>query len=96
MSFIPEIFIASTAYHAIVLIHTVCGPCSEARALLAAAVACRPYPCQVDRTIAGSSMPVSGRLHCGGSTMLEIWSSKGAGIGELVPKTDSTKLRLRK
>ncbi|RWW23629.1 hypothetical protein GW17_00012119 [Ensete ventricosum] len=71
-SFVPEIFITSTTYHAIVLIHIVRGPCSEARALPTAAVAYRLYPCQVDRTIAGSSMPVSGRLRCGGSTILEI------------------------
>ncbi|RRT65504.1 hypothetical protein B296_00041039 [Ensete ventricosum] len=31
----------------------------------------RPYPCQVDRTIDGSSMPVSGQLRCDGSTMME-------------------------
>ncbi|RRT49266.1 hypothetical protein B296_00020973 [Ensete ventricosum] len=71
-SFVPEIFIASMAYYAVVLLHTVCGPCSEACVLPAIAVACRPYPCQVGRTIVGSSMPVSGQLRCDGSIMLEI------------------------
>ncbi|RZR78513.1 hypothetical protein BHM03_00003908 [Ensete ventricosum] len=70
MSFIPEIFIALMAYHAVVLFHTVHGPYSEACALLAAAVACRSYPCQVNRTIVGSSIPVSGRLHYDKSIML--------------------------
>ncbi|RWV83362.1 hypothetical protein GW17_00055036 [Ensete ventricosum] len=71
-SFIYEIFTASIAYHAIVLLHTVCGPCSEACVLPAVAVACQSYPCQVGRTIADSSMPVPGRLRCIGSVMLEI------------------------
>ncbi|RZS25547.1 hypothetical protein BHM03_00058755 [Ensete ventricosum] len=52
--------------------YTVRGPCGEARALPATAVACRPYPCQVGRTTTGSSMPVLGRLHRGGSATLEI------------------------
>ncbi|RWW56948.1 hypothetical protein BHE74_00036289 [Ensete ventricosum] len=78
-SFIYEIFTASIAYHAIVLLHTVCGPCSEACVLPAVAVACQSYPCQVGRTIADSSMPVPGRLRCIGSVMLEISSSKSAG-----------------
>ncbi|RWW33960.1 hypothetical protein GW17_00001298 [Ensete ventricosum] len=59
-------------YHVVILLHTVRGPYSEAHALPAAAVACRPYPCQVGCTIAGSSMPVSSQLRCGGSAMLEI------------------------
>ncbi|RRT37388.1 hypothetical protein B296_00015663 [Ensete ventricosum] len=71
-SFIYEIFTASIAYHAIVLLHTVRGPCSEAHVLPAVAVACQSYPCQVGRTIADSSMPVPGRLRCIGSVMLEI------------------------
>ncbi|RWW87104.1 hypothetical protein BHE74_00004082 [Ensete ventricosum] len=71
-SFVPEIFIAFMAYHAVILLHTICGPCNEVRALPAAVVTCRPYSCQVGRTIAGSSMPVSGQLHCGESAMLEI------------------------
>ncbi|RRT70654.1 hypothetical protein B296_00014634 [Ensete ventricosum] len=44
----------------------------EARVLLVATVACRPYPCQVGRIIVDSSMPVSGRLRCVGSITLEI------------------------
>ncbi|RWW76023.1 hypothetical protein BHE74_00015915 [Ensete ventricosum] len=60
-SFVPEIFTASIAYHAVVLLHAVHGPWGEACVLPAAAMAYRPYPCQVGRTIAGSSMPVSGR-----------------------------------
>ncbi|RWW87105.1 hypothetical protein BHE74_00004081, partial [Ensete ventricosum] len=64
-SFVPDNFIASMAYYAVVLLHTIHGPCSEVCALLTAVVACRPYICQVDRTIDGSSMPVSGRLCCG-------------------------------
>ncbi|RRT72307.1 hypothetical protein B296_00007277 [Ensete ventricosum] len=71
-SFVPEIFIAFMAYHAVILLHTICGPCSEVRVLPAAVVTCRPYSCQVGHTIAGSSMPVSGQLHCGESAMLEI------------------------
>ncbi|RRT43403.1 hypothetical protein B296_00051631, partial [Ensete ventricosum] len=42
-SFILEILIASMAYHAVVLLHTVRGPYSEVCALPAAAMACRPY-----------------------------------------------------
>ncbi|RZS16834.1 hypothetical protein BHM03_00048887 [Ensete ventricosum] len=71
-SFVLEIFTASMAYHAVVLLHTVRGPWGEACVLPTAAVACRPYPCQVGHTIVGSSMPVSSRLHCVGSTTLEI------------------------
>ncbi|RWV90300.1 hypothetical protein GW17_00047511 [Ensete ventricosum] len=71
-SFILEIFTVSIAYHVIVLLHTIRGPCSEARVLPATVVACQPYPCQVDRTIADSSTPVSGRLRCVGSTTLTI------------------------
>ncbi|RRT65215.1 hypothetical protein B296_00020638, partial [Ensete ventricosum] len=40
-SFIPEIFTASIAYHAVVLLHTVCDPCSEMRVLPVAVVVCR-------------------------------------------------------
>ncbi|RRT72205.1 hypothetical protein B296_00024238 [Ensete ventricosum] len=74
-SFVPEIFTASISYHVVILLHTIGGPCSEARVLLAAAVACRPYPlypCQVDRMIVDSSMPVSGWLRCVGSITLAI------------------------
>ncbi|RZS25838.1 hypothetical protein BHM03_00059097 [Ensete ventricosum] len=71
-SFIPEIFTTSIAYHVVVHLHTVHDPCSKACILPATAVACRPYPCEVDRTIADSSMLVSGRLRCVGSAMLEI------------------------
>ncbi|RWV92403.1 hypothetical protein GW17_00045228 [Ensete ventricosum] len=71
-SFIPEIFTASITYHVIVLLHTVRGPCSEARDLPVAAVTCQPYLCQVDRTIANSFMPMSGRLCCVRSAMLKV------------------------
>ncbi|RWW42535.1 hypothetical protein BHE74_00051913 [Ensete ventricosum] len=71
-SFIPEIFNASMAYHAVVLLHTVRGPCSEVRVLPTAAMACRPYPCQVDRIIVGSTIPVSGWFCCVVSATLEI------------------------
>ncbi|RZS23979.1 hypothetical protein BHM03_00056996 [Ensete ventricosum] len=70
-SFIPEIFTASIAYHVIVLLHTISGPRSEALVLPAAVVACRPYPCQVDRTIA-NSMLVLGRLCYVGLATLAI------------------------
>ncbi|RWV82619.1 hypothetical protein GW17_00055866 [Ensete ventricosum] len=73
-SFVPEIFIASMAYHAVVLLHIIRGHCSEVRALPAAVVTCRPYPCQVDRTIVGSSIPMLGQLRCGESAMLEIYT----------------------
>ncbi|RWW52850.1 hypothetical protein BHE74_00040736 [Ensete ventricosum] len=71
-SFVLEIFTTFIAYHAIVLLHTVRGPCSEERVLPGRVVAYRLYPCQVDRTIADSSMPVPGRLRCVGSVTLEI------------------------
>ncbi|RWW66151.1 hypothetical protein BHE74_00026495 [Ensete ventricosum] len=74
-SFVPEVFTAPIAYHVVILHHTVRGPCSETRVLLAATVACRPcppYPCQVGHTIDDSSMPVSSRLYCVGSTTLAI------------------------
>ncbi|RWW63142.1 hypothetical protein BHE74_00029696 [Ensete ventricosum] len=71
-SFVTGIFTASIAYHVVVLLHTVRGPCSEADVLLVTTVACRPYPCQVGRIIVDSSMPVSGRLRCVGSITLEI------------------------
>ncbi|RRT35716.1 hypothetical protein B296_00028373 [Ensete ventricosum] len=70
--FVPEIFIASIAYHAVILLHTVRGPCSETRVLSVATVVCRPYLCQVDRTIANSSMPVLGRLRCVRLITLEV------------------------
>ncbi|RRT79879.1 hypothetical protein B296_00007125 [Ensete ventricosum] len=63
-SFVPEIFTTSKAYHAVVLLHTVRGPLSEVCVLSAVAVACRPYPCQIDNTVASFPMPMSGRLHC--------------------------------
>ncbi|RWW18521.1 hypothetical protein GW17_00017488 [Ensete ventricosum] len=63
-SFVLEIFTTFIAYHVVVLLHTVRGPCSETRVLPAPAVAYRPYPCQVDCTIADSSVLVSGRLRC--------------------------------
>ncbi|RZS22246.1 hypothetical protein BHM03_00054995 [Ensete ventricosum] len=59
-SFVYEIFNASIAYHTIVLLRTVRDPCSEARVLPNVAVACRPYLRQVGRSIADSSMPVTG------------------------------------
>ncbi|RRT77706.1 hypothetical protein B296_00003170 [Ensete ventricosum] len=71
-SFVPEIFTASIAYHAVVLLHTVRSPCSEVRVLPVAVVVCRPYLCQVGRTIRDSSMPVSGQLRCVGSVTLEV------------------------
>ncbi|RRT53792.1 hypothetical protein B296_00033433 [Ensete ventricosum] len=71
-SFVPEIFTASITYHVIVLLHTVRGPCSEARVLHVAVVACRPYLCQVDHTITNSFMPMSGRLCCVGSATLKV------------------------
>ncbi|RZS22985.1 hypothetical protein BHM03_00055826 [Ensete ventricosum] len=71
-SFVPKIFIAFIAYHAVVLLHTVRRPCSEARVLPVTVVACRPYLCQVGRTIVDSSMPMSGRLRCVGSATLEV------------------------
>ncbi|RRT74193.1 hypothetical protein B296_00013646 [Ensete ventricosum] len=71
-SFVPEIFNASMAYHAVVLLHTVRGPCSEVYVLPTAAVACRSYPCQVGHTIAGSNILVSGWFCCVGSATLEI------------------------
>ncbi|RZR84111.1 hypothetical protein BHM03_00010882 [Ensete ventricosum] len=64
-SFVPEIFTVFIVYHTVVFLHTVRGPCSEVRVLPATAVACRSYLCQVDCTIADSSIPVSGRLHFG-------------------------------
>ncbi|RWW41564.1 hypothetical protein BHE74_00052947 [Ensete ventricosum] len=56
-------------------------PAPEARVLPTAAVACRPYPCQASRTIADSSMPVLGRLHCVGSATLyaTLLLRRGAG-----------------
>ncbi|RRT65680.1 hypothetical protein B296_00010775 [Ensete ventricosum] len=71
-SFVLEIFTASIAYHAVILLHTVHGPCSEVHILPTAAVVCRPYSCQVGRKIADSSMPMSGRLRYVESTTLEI------------------------
>ncbi|RRT49609.1 hypothetical protein B296_00052287 [Ensete ventricosum] len=47
------------------------------RVLPIIAMACRPYLCQVGRTIADSSIPMVGRLRCVGSTTLEVSSSKG-------------------
>ncbi|RRT52134.1 hypothetical protein B296_00007037 [Ensete ventricosum] len=72
-SFVPEIFIASMAYHAVVLLHTVRGPCSEAHALPAAAVACRPYPCQVGMTSSDSSSSIR---------IVPSPGSRGIGLGE--------------
>ncbi|RWW77951.1 hypothetical protein BHE74_00013849 [Ensete ventricosum] len=43
-TFVPEIFNASMACHAVVFLHTVRGPYSEVHVLPTAAVACRPYP----------------------------------------------------
>ncbi|RWV86775.1 hypothetical protein GW17_00051288, partial [Ensete ventricosum] len=71
-SFVPEIFTASMAYHAVVLLHAVRGPWGEACVLSAIAVACQPYLCQVGHTIASSYMPMSGWLRCVGSATLEI------------------------
>ncbi|RZS15240.1 hypothetical protein BHM03_00047053 [Ensete ventricosum] len=71
-SFVPEIFTASKGYHAVVLLHTVHGLWGEVCVLLAVAVAWRPYPCQVSRTVAGFPMLVSSRLHRVKSTTLEI------------------------
>ncbi|RWW46817.1 hypothetical protein BHE74_00047233 [Ensete ventricosum] len=73
-SFVSEIFNASMAYHAVVLLHTVRGLYSDVRVLPTTAVACRPYPCQVGRTTTSSTIPMSGRFCCVGSTTLEIWS----------------------
>ncbi|RZR95761.1 hypothetical protein BHM03_00024637 [Ensete ventricosum] len=70
-SSVPEIFNAPIAYHAVVLLHIVHGPRNVVRILHAAAVAGRPYLCQVSRTIANSSMLASSRLRCVGSAMLE-------------------------
>ncbi|RZR94833.1 hypothetical protein BHM03_00023595 [Ensete ventricosum] len=39
-SFVPEIFNASMTYHAVVLLHTVRGPCSEVHVLPTATMAC--------------------------------------------------------
>ncbi|RWW17784.1 hypothetical protein GW17_00018269 [Ensete ventricosum] len=69
---VPKIFTASIAYHAVIILHTVRGPCNETRVLSAAAVVCRPYLCHVDRTIADSSMPVSGWLRCVRLITLEV------------------------
>ncbi|RZR96539.1 hypothetical protein BHM03_00025578 [Ensete ventricosum] len=101
MSFVPEIFNASMAYHIVVLLHTVRGPCSEVRVLPTAAVACRPYPCQVGRTTAGSTIPVSGRFCCVGSATLEIWSwirarGRDSQVGFKYPKADPTEQGLGK
>ncbi|RRT55720.1 hypothetical protein B296_00034534 [Ensete ventricosum] len=46
-SFVPEIFNASMAYHAVVLLHTVRGPYSEVHVLPTAAVA-SVLLCRVD------------------------------------------------
>ncbi|RRT46493.1 hypothetical protein B296_00031384 [Ensete ventricosum] len=70
-SFVPEIFNALVAYHAVILLHVIHGPNSVVYVLLTATVASRPYLCQVDRTIVDSTMSVSGRLHCVGSATLE-------------------------
>ncbi|RRT80393.1 hypothetical protein B296_00022425 [Ensete ventricosum] len=58
-SFVPEIFTASKGCRAVVRLHTICGPWGEAYILPTVGVACRPYPCQVNRTIAGFPMLVS-------------------------------------
>ncbi|RWV77557.1 hypothetical protein GW17_00061594 [Ensete ventricosum] len=39
-SSVPEIFTASMAYHAVILLHVVCGPWGEACVLTATVVAC--------------------------------------------------------
>ncbi|RZR72229.1 hypothetical protein BHM03_00011314 [Ensete ventricosum] len=44
----------------------------EAHVLSVATVVCRPYLCQVDRTIANSSMLVLGRLRCVRLITLEV------------------------
>ncbi|RWW76488.1 hypothetical protein BHE74_00015421 [Ensete ventricosum] len=74
-SFILEVLTVPIAYHAIVLRHTLHGPCSEAHILLPTAMAyrpCPPYLCYIDRMIANPSMPVSGQLHCVGSATLAV------------------------
>ncbi|RWW03269.1 hypothetical protein GW17_00033585 [Ensete ventricosum] len=71
-SFVPEIFTVFMAYHIVVLLYIIRGPCSEVRVLPTVAVACRYYPCQVDCTIASSTISVSGRLCCVESITLEI------------------------
>ncbi|RRT62420.1 hypothetical protein B296_00021479 [Ensete ventricosum] len=54
-SFVLEVLTVPIAYHVIILHHTLRGPCSEARVLLPAAVACRPcppYPCYLGNELA--------------------------------------------
>ncbi|RWW85309.1 hypothetical protein BHE74_00006024 [Ensete ventricosum] len=89
---VPEIFNAFIAYHTVVPLHHTRGPCGETCVLPATAVVCQPYSCQVDRIIADSSIPMSGRLRCVGSTMLEILSSKGTGTTEIAGAIRSIQL----
>ncbi|RZS25367.1 hypothetical protein BHM03_00058557 [Ensete ventricosum] len=100
-SFVPEIFIASMAYNAVVLLHTVRGPCSEAHALPAAAVACRPYPCQRRISLKDRPDRVGAReMNWSGLSTRKLirpsWGSRNEPVRFKYPKADPTELGLEK